>query len=140
MSTAAMWGTSVGYTDFGDTIMIETVDSRVAHVRQETFDYLYTRLSEHVAALKENCIEYTIFDPNRPLYQYPNWFVEAKVDGVITDDLWIVDGKGLYVIFQDDGGEIVMAPGAVILRNFMGELRYMERDDFERYYETKGGI
>ncbi len=134
-----MWGTSVGYTDFGDTIMIETIDSRIAHVRKETFDHLYTRLSEYVAALHENCIEYVVFNPDKPLYEYPNWYTEAIVDGWINNELWFYNGKGLYCLIQEDGGEVAMAPGGVILRNFMGELRYMEREDFERYYDTMGG-
>jgi hypothetical protein len=125
----ALWGTSVGYTDYGETVGIETNDGRIAIIRKDTFDHLYYRLSEFVAALKEDCIQYAIVSYDKPVCDYPDWFVDACQKMQITQDF------GCY-IFVDDYGDIAISPDSVVLRNFKGELMHMEYDKFTKYYDT----
>lgn len=132
MSIAAIWGTTVGYTEYNDTVGIETNDGRVSIISMSTFDYLYSRLDEFTAALKEDCIEYVVHYNGMPLCIYPEWYIEALYNGLIFND------DGIYT-FYDTCGEIAMSPESIILRNFMGELMYMETVTFDKYYDTLGG-
>lgn len=126
---AAFWGKIVGYYMYGDYVEIENAGNVCIHISIDTFDYLYLTLDEHHAALKEDCIEYTTFSIDKPYYEYPDWFIDAWNNG----DLYI---NGDIALFYDNKGEIAMSPNSVILRNFMGQLMYMERERFERYYDT----
>lgn len=103
--------------------------------KEYIFKDLYYELTESKAAMKEDCIEYVIFSRRVPPYEYPNWYTDAMVDGWIYEDGM---GFGGY-IFYDQTGEIPMAENSFILKNFKGDLRYMEFDEFERYYEFIGG-
>jgi hypothetical protein len=132
MSVAAIWGTTVGYTEYGDSITIETIDRRVAVIRKQTFNYLYCRLDDFTAALKEDCIEYVTYHPDKPISFYPDWFREAMDDG------WITNDYGTF-IFLEDSGELAMSPNDIILRNFMGDLMYVEESKFHKYYDTLEG-
>lgn len=131
MAVAAMWGTSVGYSDYGDTVVIETIDGRVIVVRKHTFDFLYYRLDNFTASLKENCIEYIVNEDSKCLFDYPTWYVEAVEDGFI----YVNDGVDM---FYTESGEIAMSPNSIILRNYKGELMYMEANVFSKYYDTIG--
>jgi hypothetical protein len=130
MSIAAIWGTTVGYTETGYTVVVETIDSRIIVISRETFDHLYTRLDDFTAALKGDCIEYVVNDSDKDLLEYPEWFVDAVADGII-----FTDGCGVD-IFYDESGEIAMSPNSIILKNHVGDLRYMESDAFRKYYDT----
>lgn len=66
MKVASLWGTSVGYTEYGDSVGIEHINGRYAVIRKETFDYLYCRLDDFNAALKEDCISYNILSFDNP--------------------------------------------------------------------------
>ena len=133
---APMCGTSSIYTHLSGNqvlIMKEGYDYRV--IPERTFYQLFYELSDTKAALKEDCIEFAIYRRYTPPYEYPNWYVEAMVDGLIYEDGL---GFGGYM-FYDHSGEIAMADGAFILKNFKDELRYMEANDFLKYYELIGG-
>lgn len=133
MAIAAMWGKSVGYTESEYSVMIETTDGRVANVSKDSFNYLYFKLDDFTAALKEDCIEYVINDAERDLFSYPEWYVDAVADGLI----WESCDHGVDM-FYDERGEIAMSQESIILRNFMGNIRYMERNDFDKYYDALG--
>jgi hypothetical protein len=128
---AAMWGKSVGYVENRGFVEIETIDGRIAVIKIDTFNYLYHRLDRFTAALKEDCIEYVTYDPDIDIQNYPDWFVEAMDDG------WITNDYGTF-IFLDTNGELAMNPKDVVLRNFMGDLMYMNLDAFHKYYDTVG--
>jgi hypothetical protein len=134
MSLAALWGTSVGYTESQHFVEIEMTDGRLMVVSKETFDYLYCRLDEFTAALKENCIEYAIYQPNMSFETCPQWYVQAIEDGFIYAEENYSD-----YIFYCENGDIVMSPGSVVLRNFLGDLNYMEMWQFDKYYDLAGG-
>lgn len=131
MSVAALWGTTVSYAEFPDSVMIETLDGRVGRFRTDTFDYLYTRLTEFTAAMKNDCIEYMIYQPNISFEDCPQWFIQAIEEGYIYAE----EGYDDY-IFYHECGDIVMSPGSVILRNLYGQLNYMEKSEFDKYYDT----
>jgi len=131
---AAMWGTSVGYEESHYTVVITTTDGRVAVISKETFNYLYLRLDDYTAALKEDCISYTVYRTGRPLSHYPEWFIRAYDNGDIYEEEDYED-----FIFYCEFGDIVMSSGSVVLRNFKGDLTYMERYQFDKYYDTLGG-
>lgn len=59
---AVLRGRSVSYTDYGDTVGIETRDGRVKVVSVKTFDDLFFRLNEFTCALREDCIHFTTVD------------------------------------------------------------------------------
>ena len=131
MSIAALWGTTAGYTECGyGAVSIETNDGRVIVIKEETFEYLYFRLDDFTAALKDDCIEYVVNEPNKLMFEYPNWFVEAVSDGIIFEMC-----LGSYA-FYDDSGDIAMSPNSMVLRNYKGELMYMEPYKFYQYYDT----
>lgn len=99
----------------------------------ENFNYLYYELNDTVAALKEDCIEYVIHYPHKPLSSYPDWYISAY------DNALIFEESADQFIFYDERGDLAMSTGSVVLRNFMGDLKYMEMDDFKRYYDIIGG-
>lgn len=131
MSIAAFWGTSVGYTDYHNgSVVLETVDGRVAVLNTETFEYLYHRLDDFNAALKEDCIQYVVHNNEKCLTQEPEWFMDAVADGLIYEE-----SSGVCV-FYSESGDIMMNPNSTILRNYRGELRYLEGYKFHQYYDT----
>lgn len=133
MARAALWGTSVGYTETNGSVEIECpTTGRLMVVSKATFDYLYYKLDDFTAALKENCIEYVINDDCEVLIGYPQWYVEAYADGI----MYRLDGVDY---FSDEKGEMVIIPGSVILRNLKGELMCMDARQFDRYYDMAGG-
>jgi hypothetical protein len=133
MSKAALWGKSVGYSEYDGYVTVETNDGRVAAINMDTFNHLYFRLDRFTAALKEDCIEYVIYETNLPLACYPDWFIEAYDNGYIYEEEDYSD-----FIFYCKHGDIVMGNGSVVLMNFKGELNYMERYQFDKYYDILG--
>lgn len=110
-------------------VLLMKEDYKYFVTKLEVFKDIYHELDDARAALKEDCIEYVIYSRHRPLYTYPNWYVQAMVDCFIFED-----GSGGHM-FYEETGELAMAEGAFILRNSRGELKYMEANEFERYYE-----
>ncbi len=100
----------------------------------KAFEDLYHKLDETKAALKDDCIEYVIHHPDKPLAHYPDWYIMAYDNGMIFEDEY---GNWL---FYDIPGDMVMAPGSIMMINYLGQLKYMERNQFERYYEPIGGF
>ena len=128
MALAHLHNTASIYAELPyDNILIQRSDGETTLITEESFNHLYFRLDDEIAALKEDCIEYTIVSYDLPVDRYPDWFVEAVHDGIIfvNDEVWL---------FDKDSGWIPMADGSVVLRNFLGELRYMEYEQFDRYY------
>lgn len=140
MAIAAIWGTSVGYVESGYSVEIETVDGRFAVLKKHVFEYLYCKLDNFTAALKEDCIEYAVYDVNKPVLNYPEWYIEAVRDGQIQNDGYSTprSPNGNYVFYDYKSGEIPMSPTSIILRNHMGDLMYMEQNEFGKYYDTVG--
>lgn len=134
MAIAALWGTTIEYSYYGqgNSVVIETSDGRVAVIKQETFDALYVRLNDFLAALKQDCIEYTIVEPDNEkcLMDYPIWFIEACEDGFIFEDEYNP------LILYSESGDIAVAPGSIILKNFKGDLHHLEAYQFYKYYDT----
>ena len=130
MSIAALWGTTFGYSDFGDTLMIETTNGRVCVTGKDTFDYLYFRLSDYVAALKGDCIEYVRYHPDKELEDYPEWFIDVMEEG------WLTNDYGTFIFLDGDYGNLAMSPNDVVLRNFRGDIRYMSAEEFGKHYDT----
>jgi hypothetical protein len=130
---APLHGTVANYCHLQDSkIMVQKKDYKYIVIDQDTFYDLYFELDDVKTALKEDCIEYILYDPDKRIEDYPEWFEEAIEEG------WITNEYGTF-IFLDINGELAMSPGSVVLRNFMGDLKYMEREDFEKYYEIIGG-
>lgn len=132
MTIAAFWGTSVGYTEYGnDSVVLETIDGRVAVIKKATFDYLYYRLDEFNAALKEDCVHYAVYSPEKDLIDdYPTWFIEACEDGLIYDD------SRFNCFLYEQNGEVAVAPNSIIMRNYKGELKHIEGYKFHQFYDT----
>lgn len=132
MPIAALIGTTVGYTDYYNSVFIEkdTGEARVVNVK--IFEELYRRLDAFTAAFRSDCIEYVWNDPIAELFDHPEWYIQLVEDGIIRDDC------GMDLFYPDDGTEIHMNPGSVILRNHEGNVRYMEYDDFVKYYDFPG--
>lgn len=129
MAIAAFWGTSAGYTEYHDTVIVETIDGRVAVIRKETFDYLYFKLDDFNAALKEDCIHYAINEPEKDLMEYPLWFIEACEDGLIYEN-----ERGTLFLYNE-AGELAVSTNAMVVRNYRGELSYLEAYNFHKYYD-----
>lgn len=131
MAIAAFWGTTVGYTEYHNgTVILETTDGRVAVIKNNTFDYLYYKLDEFTAALKEDCVEYVIHEPDKCVFEYPVWYIEACEDGIIFED------EDHSCILYDECGDIAVSPNSMILKNYKGELKHFERYKFFKYYDT----
>lgn len=134
-SIAAIRGTTSLYTYVsGHKVLLMRDGYDYIVVRDDTFHDMYNILSIEKAALKEDCIEYVIHYPDKPIFEYPQWYINAYSTNDIFDD----DYGGF--LFWEPTGEIPMAPGSIILRNKHGALMYMERNKFESYYETPGGL
>lgn len=133
MPRAAVIGTTVGFTDYYNSVFLETSDNRAIVISRQTFDYMYHKLDPFTAALKEDCMEYASNDPMIDLSEHPWWYVEAVQDGTIYD----MCGEVMFRV-REDGTAIEVDSNSVILRNFQGDLRYMEWDDFTKYYDVPG--
>lgn len=132
MAIAALWGTTIEYSYYGqgNSVVIETSDGRVAVIKQETFDALYVRLNDFLAALKEDCIEYVVYEYNKCMFAYPEWYADAVYDGLLFED------ECTPLILYSESGDIAIAPGSMILRNFKGDLQHLEAYQFYKYYDT----
>lgn len=120
-------------------VLVQKMNYRHIVIHASTFNHLYYEIDGAKAALKEDCIEYCRYYPEKHIDDYPKWFKEAMTDGYIEEVYrghQIMPGSHIYF---EEGGEVLMSPGAYILRNYMGDLRYMEEYDFKKYYDI-GGI
>lgn len=129
MKVAAMKGSSVYYMENESHVMVDKGND-FTNMTPETFEYLYYRLDDEFCALKEDCIEYAIYDKDKDLFSYPYWYIEATYRGDIYHNT-----SGSYI--YDYTGELAMSHKSVILRNFLCELMYMELETFRFYYETE---
>lgn len=130
MTIAAYWGTTSSYTyNLDGTVMVETPDHRIMSVSEETFEYLYFKLDEFTAALKEDCVRYVINKPGTLLRDLPKWYSDLIIEGTV----YILDG---IPILNEESGEIEMAKNSVLMQNYKGDLRYLEGFKFHQYYNT----
>lgn len=120
-----------GYLQDG-TVLLMKNNYKYFVTSRQAFHDLYYRLDDSKAALKEDCIEYTVYHPETPLSWYPDWYIEAYDNGMIFED----SGNFLCCYNKDD---MVMTPGSVVLYNHLGQIKNMERYQFEHYYEPMGG-
>lgn len=128
---APLRGSTILYMYLLDDMVLLMKDNYNYFVtRVKAFEDLYEQLDDRTAALREDCIEYTIYHPDRPLCEYPEWYINAYDNGMIFQD-----DKGDFLFYELDG-DMIMTPGAIMLVNFLGQLKYMEADEFERYYEV----
>lgn len=97
-------------------------------VKPDTFNYLYVELNDELCALKEDCIEYVIYRYEKSSDEYPDWYLKALDDGTISN-------KCGFHIFNNGKKDVVMRQYSVILRNFKGQLMYMDKNAFREYYE-----
>lgn len=132
-NVAPLHGKTALYTYVSSSeVMIMKKDYAFIVTSKKTFKELYHELDDRRAALKSDCIEYAVCQKDKPIECYPKWFLDAMEDG------WIVNEYGTFT-FLDHTGEFSMSPTSVILRNFMGDLKYMEPEDFIKYYDTLKG-
>ena len=132
---AVLKGRTSIYSELDDgKVLILKDNYQYTTVSKENFEILFYKLTESITALKEDCIEYVVYYPYSPLLAYPRWYIDAHFDGELYEDAF---GTSIFV---DRSGELLMSPGSIVLRNYRGDLRYMERDEFEKYYETPGGF
>lgn len=117
------------YLSSSEVMVQKSVDDYII-VNNDTFENLYYELDGYRAALKEDCIEYAVYNLYKPLEYYPDWFVEEAYKGRITMC------EGVHV-FKDRNQTIVMSPESIVLRNSFGQLRYMERDVFNEMYDLR---
>lgn len=132
MPYAAFIGKSIGFTDYYNSVFIEKEDGSARVIPNEVFDELYLRINPLVAALKEDCIEYVVNDPTMDVMYQPEWYIETVEDGYIYEEC------GSEFFIDTDGNTYAVAPGSVIMRNLYGELRYMEMDEFTKYFDIPG--
>lgn len=145
---AVLKGRTVMYSYLEDARVLLMKSNYQHHVASlDTFNHLYARLSNSVAALRTDCIQYAVYYPYKPLYAYPQWYIQAHHDGDIYGEdfdsgtTFLMDLNSFsYDRFYEPSGELLMTPGDVIVRNGNHELRYMYRDDFLTYYEVPGGL
>lgn len=136
---APLHGTVSNYCYLPDNqIMIQKQDYQYTIINEDVFRDLYFELDEYRCALKTDCIEYVRYYHDKPLYDYPEWFMVIMDEGWITSSCFDDEHESRPFLFLDENGEIAMSDGSVILRNFMGDVRYMEIEDFEKYYEIIG--
>lgn len=119
----------------GNRVMIQKKDYRYTIINKDVFNDLYYELDEYRCALKIDCIEYIRYYYEKPLCDYPEWFISLIYEGWITSSCFDDEHESIPFLFLDENGETAMSDGSVILRNFMGHVRYIEIEDFEKYYE-----
>src|SRR5690606_31607096 len=100
-------------------------------IDRETFYYLYYEVDAERAALKEDCVHYTVYQRGIPLSSYPEWFIEAYDNGYIYEEEGYED-----LIIYNIYGDVVLDPGFIVLRNFKGELYLMVEYTFTKYYDV----
>lgn len=123
--------TSVFYEMDDGVILLLKPDYKWKIIPVDIFEDLFYVVDHNKAALKEDCIECTMFSRFRPLHTYPEWYLNAVTKGLIYG----VNDYPEPHIWRHIDGDIPMTEGSYILRNFMGDLRYVDARSFERYYE-----
>ena len=101
VNIACLEGTSADYRIFPTYVEIEKTDGSVNQISKETFDYLYARLTDTKAALKDDCILYAYISDD--LEEQPDWYIRAYERGL------------LYEFLEEEQEEEM-----VLLRNFQG--------------------
>lgn len=132
MALAAIIGTTVGTHNYFHSVVLEKTDGSTMPIAQEIFDNLYYRITNFTAALKTDCIDFASNDIMGDLFDQPVWYIELVEDGIIRMEC------GMEYFYPDTGEEIAINPGSVILRNFEGDYRYMEYNEFVKYYDFAG--
>lgn len=115
-------------------VMIQKDNYKHIVVKEDTFKHLFFELNDTRAALKEDCIQYVVYERGKPLACYPDWFIAAYDNG----DIYEEEDYDEF-IFYNEYGDIVMSHGSVVVRNYMGHLNYMERYEFDKYYDVQMG-
>lgn len=130
---ALLRGSSVSlYSHMANDLVLLMKDGyKYFTTRLRTFNELYYELSGNVAALKEDCIEYTVYERERDFLDYPDWFITAYDNGYI----YTHDDHSDYCMYNETG-DIGFDPGGIVLCNFLGQVTYMQPWHFERHYET----
>lgn len=124
ISIAPLRGTKVSYEEYPfNYIMITKQDGTERLVSNEIFEKLYFIIDNEFAACKEDCIFYASYRSDKPIDCYPEWFRSALRDGYIFEDS------------PDEPGDIPLGPNSIVLMNFMGDFKHMDRRDFDKYYE-----
>lgn len=142
MVKAALRGTTIRYnklTECGSfldmgydhvyDIVLERHDGYISIIGVEIFVNLYYELTDNMAALKTDCIDYTVYEKNKPLWIYPEWYVHAVEQNYIYE----IGGVG---ILETPNGEVELEDGDIIMRNTMGMLRHATQHHFYQMFET----
>ena len=108
----------------------------------KTFKYLFVEVDERRAALKEDCINYTVFDPLKPLCEYPDWYIQAYDDGFIFEDVAeyyitenaeVVEEDISFIIYSEKADKVLLH-GDIVMCNFKGEVMGLDPVTFETLY------
>lgn len=104
----------------------------------ENFNSMFTMLTLNTAALKDNVVECYFWDADKPLPPKPKWMEWLIIGGDIY-------GKkvapGTYVTtFNSSDGEIAMSPQCVFIKSKYGDVKYLEPDTFNKFFDTFEGV
>lgn len=132
---AVLLDTYVTYAETDNQrVIIQKGDGRWKSISVDTFDILYHKLNRAFAALKSDCIECVIHDDSKPLFSYPEWYIQMVYNNLIYN----VDGVYYYYDYEADS-EVVITHGCIFLRNYLGDITYMDRETFNKYYNLMEG-
>lgn len=107
-------------------------------VSNEAFDSVYKMVGPFTAARHEDTVECYFWDANKPLPPKPKWMEWLIIGGDIY-------GKkvapGTYVTtFNSYDGEIAMSSQCVFIRSKSGDIKYLEPDMFNKFFDTFEGV
>jgi len=143
MSLAFLKGRSILWDYEGDDVLLIKDNYNMRVTSMDTFKHLFIVVGDRRAALKEDCIYYTIFDPLKPLCEYPYWYIQAYNNGFIfedvaeykiSDSIEITEGDLSFIIYSDKA-DLILRPGDIVMRNYKDEVMGIDSQSFFNMYE-----
>ena len=120
-----------------DTVFLRKPDGDIHSTTYDVFEELYISLDTNprtnsgIAAFREDTIEIVECHGGLP-EAYPSWFYNFFSEGIVIAD------HDETILFYGDDREISIKGHCYFLRNKNGQIAFMEKETFDKYYVREG--
>lgn len=116
-----------------DSVILRNRHGDIHHVTAGQFGETFHPMGPFHAARKDDCVEYYKYSSYSKVRDLPDWIRELIHDeGFIVMEFEVVS---LYATHHNDGDPLTMVTNdSYFIRNRMGQVRHMYKDEFEKRY------
>lgn len=144
------------------SVFLRKPDGDLKLTDYDTFEKLYRTLTYEdfsnsgIAAFEEDCIEYVECQPGVLSSEYPDWFYEYFTESIHLpneETIFIFDtysattpisshnlNSNVIEHLNEEIGQVSIDHHCVFLRNYLGEIRHMRYEDFEKFYNSNENL